>query len=104
MEANGQSRFQFEWDEDKAQSNVRDHHITFEEAATVFLDPLASTIPDPDHSQGEARSLTIGLSTRGRLLVVSYTERQGRMRLISGRPATRRERRTYEEGEGPATR
>ena len=100
MEANGQARFQFEWDEDKAQANVQDHGVTFDEAATVLLDPLASTIPDPDHSLGEERYLTIGLSTQGRLLVVSYTERQGRFRLISGRLATRRERRTYEEGEG----
>jgi len=66
----------------------------------VFVDPLASTIPDPDHSQGEERYLTIELSTRHRLLVVSYTERQGRIRLISCRLATRSERRTYEEGDG----
>jgi uncharacterized DUF497 family protein len=83
-----------------AQANARDHRVTFEEATTVFVDPLASTIPDPDHSQGEERYLTIELSTRHRLLVVSYTERQGRIRLISCRLATRSERRTYEEGDG----
>jgi hypothetical protein len=92
------------WDEDKAQTNIQDHRVTFEEAATVFLDPPASTIPDPDHARGEARSLTLGLSSRGRLLVVSYTERQAQIRLISARRATRRERRSYEEGEDHATR
>lgn len=104
MEANSQDRFQFEWDEAKAQSNTRDHRVTFDEAVTVFRDPLASTIPDPDHSLGEERYLTVGLSIRGRLLVVSYTERQGQLRLISCRPATRRERRAYEEGEGTTQR
>jgi uncharacterized DUF497 family protein len=104
VEENSQERLQFEWETDKAQANAWDHRVTFDEATTVFRDPLASTIPDPDHSLGEARYLTIGLSTRGRLLVVSYTERQGQIRLISCRPATRRERRTYEEGEGHAKR
>ena len=104
MEGSSPSRLQFAWDEDKAQTNVRDHRVTFEEVATVFLDPLASTIPDPDHALGEARYLTIGLSSRGRLLVVSYTERQTQIRLISARRATRRERRSYEEGENHATR
>jgi uncharacterized protein len=104
VEANSQAHFQFEWDEDKAQSNARDHRVTFDEAVTVFRDALASTIPDPDHSLGEERYLTIGLSTQGRLLVVSYTERQGQFRLISCRPATRRERRTYEEGKGTTQR
>jgi uncharacterized DUF497 family protein len=96
--------FQFEREEDKAQSNAQDHRVTFDEAVTVFRDPLASTIPDPDHSLGEERYLTIGLSTQGLLLVVSYTERQSQLRLISCRPATRRERRTYEEGEGTTQR
>ena len=104
VEANSQAHFQFEWDEDKARSNARDHRVTFDEAVTVFRDPLASTIPDPDHSLGEERYLTVGLSTQGRLLVVSYTERQGRFHLISCRTATRRERRTYEEGEGTTQR
>ncbi len=104
MEGQNQSHFQFAWDEDKAQTNIQDHRVTFEEAATVFLDPLASTIPDPDHALGEARYLTIGLSSRGRLLVVSYTERQAQIRLISARRATRRERRSYEEGEDHSTR
>jgi len=104
VEDNGQARFQVEWDADKAQANARDYRVTFDEAATVFRDPLASTIPDPDHSLGEERYLTSGLSTRSRLLVISYTERPGRLRLISCRPATRRERRTYEEGEGHAER
>ena len=104
MEANGQANSQFEWDEDKAPANARDHGVTFDEAATVLLDPLASTIPDPGHSLGEERYLTIGLSTQGRLLVVSYMERQGCFHLISCRLATRRERRTYEKGEGTTQR
>ena len=104
VEDNGQARFQFEWDEDKARANARDHRVTFDEAATVFRDPLASTIPDPDHALGEERYLTIGLSTQERLLVVSYTERQGRFRLISCRLATRRERRAYEEGQSTTQR
>ena len=104
MADNGPRGLQFEWDEAKAQANARNHGVTFDEAATVLLDPLASTIPDPDHSLGEERYLTIGLSTQGRLLVISYTERQGRFRLMSCRLATRRERRTYEEGEGTPQR
>lgn len=104
MEDHEQPRVQFEWDADKAQANARTHRVTFEEAATVFRDPLARTIPDPDHSLGEERYLTMGLSTQGRLLVVSYTERDNRIRLISCRPATRRERRRYEEDEGHAPR
>jgi uncharacterized protein len=104
VEENGQTAFEVTWDEDKARINLRDHRVSLAEAATVFFDPLARTIPDPDHSEGEVRSLTIGLSRQGRLLIVSYTERSGQMRVISGRRATRRERRNYEEDEGDAAR
>lgn len=87
---------EFEWDTDKAHSNVQKHGISFVEAMTVFGDPLEVTIPDPDHSEGEARFLSLGRSEQGRLLVVSYTEREGRIRLISAREAEPRERKTYE--------
>jgi uncharacterized DUF497 family protein len=88
----------FEWDPDKAAENLRRHRVSFEEAATVFRDPLSRTFPDPEHSEGEERYLDIGHSERGRLLIVSYTERQGQVRIISARLATRNERRNYEEG------
>lgn len=89
---------QFAWDPKKATSNLRDHGITFEEASSVFGDALAVTFDDPDHSEGESRSLTFGLSEQGRLLVVSHTERRGIVRIISARRATRPERKIYEEG------
>ena len=84
--------------ESQAQANARDHGVTFEEAQTVFGDPLSLTWPDPDHSVGEARLIDLGWSAHGRLLLVVYTERHGRIRIISCRPATRQERRRYEEG------
>ena len=87
---------EFEWDTDKAHSNLEKHGIGFAEAMTVFGDPLEVTISDPDHAEGEARFLSLGLSEQGRLLVVSYTEREGRIRLISARTAEPRERKTYE--------
>ena len=76
--------------------NLRKHGVDFEEAATVFGDPLAGTFPDPDHSLGETRLITVGVSCAGRLLLVSHTESQQEMRLISARPATSHERRSYE--------
>ena len=88
----------FAWDEDKAKENQRKHRVTFEEAETVFDDPLAKTFLDPDHSEGEERYLEIGRSAKERLLIVSYTERHERIRIISCRLATRKERRDYEEG------
>ena len=88
----------FEWDAKKAASNARDHRVTFEEASTVFGDSLAVTFSDPDHSVGENRFLTFGISRRGRLLVVSHTERHGTVRIVSARRADRTERRIYEEG------
>ena len=89
---------QFAWDPKKAASNLRDHGVTFEEASSVFGDALAITFDDPDHSEGESRLLTFGLSEQGRLLVVSHTERRGLVRIISARRATRTERKIYEEG------
>ena len=86
----------FVWDPVKAAENVKDHNVTFDEASTVFGDPLALLMPDPDHSEGEERYLLLGMSNQERLLVVSFTERPPRTRLISARRATRRERRRYE--------
>ena len=90
----------YEWDPEKAERNVRDHGVSFEEAATVFLDPLAMTYPDPDHSDEEDREITIGYSTKQRLLFVSHVQRRNRTRIISAREATRRERKQHEEGDG----
>ncbi len=87
---------EFEWDADKAASNDSKHHVTFLEAMTVFGDPLEFVIVDPDHSDEECRYLSMGLSSAGRLLVVAYTERNERIRIISARKATPKERRPYE--------
>jgi len=89
----------FEWDEKKAKRNIRKHKVSFEEATTVFADPLSLTIPDPLHSEEEDRFVTMGMSIKGRLLVVVHTERGEAIRIISARPATRGEREAYEEGE-----
>jgi uncharacterized DUF497 family protein len=88
----------FEWDEDKAKANLRKHGISFDEATTVFLDPFSATITDPDHSTGEQRYVDVGSSERDRVLVVVYTERGARIRIISCRKATPAERKAYEEG------
>lgn len=87
----------FEWDPVKAEANARRHGVTFDEASTVFGDPLNLLMPDPDHSLDEERYLLLGMSNRRRLLVVAFAERLPRTRLISARRATRRERRRYEE-------
>lgn len=89
---------EFEWDSRKAAANYRKHNVPFQEAATVFGDPLAITFEDPDHSMAEKRYITFGLSQRKRLLVVSHTPRGDRTRIITARPMTRKERRIYEEG------
>jgi hypothetical protein len=89
---------EFQWDPGKAAANRTKHGVSFREAATVFDDALAVTYPDPDHSAGESRSLTFGMSARGRLLVVAHAERGYALRIISARRATRGERRIYEEG------
>ncbi len=86
----------FEWDAEKAAQNLNKHGVPFEEAVTIFYDPLAATFDDPDHSLGEQRFLTLGYSSRGRLLVVCHTERRDTVRLINARRATRRERKRHE--------
>jgi hypothetical protein len=91
---------EFEWDEDKAERNLKKHKVAFSEAATIFGDLLSVTFPDPDHSIAEDRFITIGTSDRDRVLVVSHTDRADRIRIISARKATRRERKTYEEETG----
>lgn len=93
----------FEWDENKAKKNLRKHKVSFEEAKTVFNDPLLLTFPDEYHSGGEERYLSIGLSSRDKILLVVHTEREENektviIRIISCRRATALERRTYEEG------
>lgn len=88
----------FEWDEEKAARNNDKHGVSFEEAVTIFHDPLSITIDDPDHSSGEQRFIEVVASENYEVLVVSFMERGGRIRLISCRKATRQERRQYEEG------
>ena len=87
-----------EWDEDKASSNRRKHGVGFEEASTVFDDPLAAIFDDERHSIGEHREIIIGRSDQSQLLLVCFTERHGKVRIFSARPATRQEQRDYEEG------
>ena len=88
----------FEWDPAKAIANIEKHNVTFGEPASAFGDPLSLTVPDPEHSEGEYRYLLLGVSGAGRLVVVSHTERSGRIRIIGARPAVHRERRDYEQG------
>lgn len=87
----------FEWDANKALANARKHGVRFEEAVTVFRDPLALIFDDEDHSDEELREIIIGHSERNRLLLVCFTERNDSVRITSARKATRRERRDYEE-------
>ena len=87
---------QFEWDPKKAELNQRKHSASFEEAVTVFYDPLSATFDDADHSIGEQRLITVGFSSQGRLLVVSHTERGDVLRIISARRATAHERKKHE--------
>jgi hypothetical protein len=94
----GERPLDFEWDPDKAARNLTKHGVSFHEAATVFGDPLAVTYSDPDHSDDEDRFLTFGHSSEGHFLVVSHTDLGDRIRIISTRRATRRERKSYEEG------
>jgi uncharacterized DUF497 family protein len=88
----------FEWDLAKAKSNLSKHGVSFEEAATIFGDPLSLTIPDPGHSEQENRFVTIGVSSKLRTVVVVQTDRGDAVRIISARLATTRERKDYEEG------
>lgn len=89
---------QFEWDPKKAVANERKYEVTFQEATTIFSDPMALTFSDPDHSFDEDRDITFGFSRLERLLVVSHTYRGERTRIISARLTTRQERKIYEEG------
>ncbi len=91
----------FEWDTEKADTNVRKHGISFDEAQTVFKDDLSITVPDPDHSDEEERWIIIGQSSQKRLLVVVHMERGKKIRLISARQATPAERTKYEEEDLP---
>jgi hypothetical protein len=87
----------FEWDARKARSNAAKHRVSFEEAATIFFDPRALTDYDPDHSEREDRFVTTGRSIRDRILTVAHADRADRIRLITARRATRRERQVYDE-------
>ncbi|CAN5723049.1 BrnT family toxin [soil metagenome] len=90
----------FEWDEDKAAQNLKKHKVTFDEAKTAFGDPFSITIDDPSHSIDEKRFIDIGISAKGKMLVVSYIERGKKIRLISCRKATKVEQEMYEERKG----
>ncbi len=94
-----ENELDFEWDEDKASANLKKHRVSFDEAKTIFGDPFATTINDSLHSVGERRFIDVGRSETGKILVVSYTQRGRRIRLINCRVATKAERRTYEEKE-----
>ena len=88
---------QFEWDHKKAATNRKKHGVSFEEASSVFYDPLSATFDDPDHSRVERRLITVGLSSRHRLLVVAYLEKGKHIRIISARQATAHERKRHED-------
>ena len=88
--------FEFEWDDEKAISNLKKHRVSFDEAATIFNDPRISTISDPDPSEAEERYVSLGKSILMRLLSVIHTYRKERIRLISARKATKAEKKTYE--------
>ena len=90
--------FNFEWDDQKAASNLSKHGVSFDEAVSVFVDGRALTFADTDHSELEDRSRTYGVSNKTRLLVVVHTERRNGIRIISARKATRYEKDIYENG------
>jgi uncharacterized protein len=87
---------QFEWDREKAKRNLKKHMVSFDEAVTVFYDPLSATFNDPDHSDKERRLITIGYSSQSRLLAVTHTERGDTIHIISARLATAHERKRHE--------
>jgi uncharacterized protein len=87
---------EFEWDPSKAEGNLRRHHVDFRDAATIFRDPLGTTIFDPSHSKEEDRYITIGKSLAGRLLIIAHSDRGDRIRIISARELTSAERKAYE--------
>ena len=88
---------QFEWDPRKAKENLKKHGVSFDEAVTAFYDPLSATFDDPDHSTAEQRYITIGFSSKDRLLVVAHVERGRNTRIITARPATTHERKKHEK-------
>ena len=88
---------EFEWAPSKAAANLRKHKVSFDEAVTVFADFFSITAPDPDHSGDELRYITVGRSSRERLIMVAHAERRGSIRTISARKLTRSERSVYEE-------
>jgi uncharacterized DUF497 family protein len=88
---------EFEWDIEKARSNIEKHDVSFDEACTVFSDTHSSTVLYPEHSEGEIRFITFSLSSTGRGLVIAHTDRGNRVRIISARPLTPKERRAYEQ-------
>ncbi|HQX16330.1 MAG TPA: BrnT family toxin [Anaerolineales bacterium] len=89
----------FEWDPEKSQKNFQKHEVSFEEASSVFDDPMFITVLDDEHSDDEERYITIGISNKTRLLLVAHTERDNRIRVISARKATKHEEKFYEETE-----
>lgn len=88
---------QFEWDREKAKKNLKKHNVSFDEAMSIFYDPLSATFDDPDHSKDEERFITIGHSSHNHLLVVSHTDRGKKIRIISARQATAHERKKHEK-------
>ncbi len=88
----------FEWDEVKAKANLKKHKVSFEEGKSIFNDAFLFTFPDDKHSENEERYVDVGLSANGRILVLTHTERQGKIRIVNCRKATPRERSFYEEG------
>ena len=89
----------FEWDEVKAIASFKKHKVSFDEGKTIFNDPCLCTFPDNEHSADEGRYINIGLSVHGRVLILIYTERRDKIRIISCRKATMSERRFYEKGD-----
>lgn len=87
---------EFEWDASKAVENLKNHRVSFEETRTVFNDPLLLTFPDPEHSDHEHRSISIGISSHSRVLLIVHTSRSGKVRIISSRKATAKEKKLYE--------
>jgi hypothetical protein len=90
---------EFEWDSNKAEFNLEKHGVSFPEATTVFDDDLSVAVPDPDHSLEEQRFIIVGSSHRGRFLIIAYTERGDRIRIITARELTPKERKAYEQGD-----
>lgn len=87
----------FDWDPEKARTNLSKHKVSFEEAGSVFSDPMAYSFPDPDHSNEEDRTITIGYSLSNRMLIVSHSDSEEVTRIISARPVTKGESLIYEE-------